>query len=460
MNDEAPQSTPDVLRSLPHALGPEKSVLSSMMQDPGLLAERPLDPEIFYLPAHRTIYQFMSAGPEFELVSFVQRLHDRGKLEAVGGPAAITDIYTYAPNSAYFEQHLTIIRRRYARRLAIKACQSAVDAAYDTSEGEYSDNFLEALSGPVSEVFDAAAAITPPRDTKAQAKEFLERWEKKLRGEKIAMGIPTGIPNLDHHLRGIHEQHMGIISARSGGGKSTLGTQIAVNLAVAGTGVLYLCLERSDTSVFDRAVIQTAGIHHAIICDPQGWAKEKGYDNPDKITLADVRQALTKLVESNFHLIKPSDRQLATQCAVIRRYVRLHGVKVVFLDQIGLVKGKRQHGDNEETEKRGVSNTLQELAHELRITIIVMSQVTEDGDTKGARAIEEDCDWRLLIVQERDRKKENFGEHQHVLFAKHSHNPEAEGQRLPLILDPATLRFVHGYPKSAEEKKPKNRFEK
>lgn len=457
MNSEAPEYTPDVLRSMPHALGPEKSILSSMMRDPGLLAERPLDPEIFYLPAHQKLYRAMAATKEFELVSFVQKLHDEGDLEAVGGPAAVSDIYSYAPHPQHFEQHLTIVRKRHARRIAIRVATAAVEAAYDTSGGDDSDNFLEALSGPVSEVFDVAAAITPPRDTKTQAREFIERWEKRLNGEKIGMGTPTGIPRLDEHLRGIHPQHMGVISARSGGGKSTLATQIAGNLAIAGTGVLYLILERTDSSAFDRTIIQTACIHHRIISDPKGWAKEKGYDNPDKITLADVRLAVTKLVESNFHLRKPPNRKLATQCAEIRRYVRLHGVKVVFLDQIGLVRGPRWEGDSSADELKGISNTLQELAHELHITIIVMSQVTEDGDTKGAKAIEEDCDWRLLIVQERDRKKENFGEHQHILFAKHSHNAEAEGQRLPLVLDHDTLRFVEGVPKKAEGEK-KTRF--
>lgn len=448
------------IRALPHALGPEKSVLSSLMKSPGLLAEHPLDPEIFYLPGHRTIYRFMREA-DFELVAFVNRLHQAGELDDVGGPGVVSDLFTYAPNQSSFDRHLGILRGCYARRMAIRACCSATEAAYDMAEGEDSGNYLAALSGPITAVFDAAAATAPPKDTKALARELMENFERKVRGEVLPMGILTGMPEIDRYMRGLHPQHMGIISARSGGGKSTLGTQFAANIATAGVGVLYLILERTEGSAFERAVIQTAGIHHGALTDPQAYAELQGLSKPDHGTLISIRSALTRLTDANLHIRKPPNRRLATQCAEIRRHVRLHGVKVVFVDQIGLVRGDRKKGDSEEVEKRGVSNALQELAHELGITVIVMSQITDDGDTKGARAIEEDADWHLQIVQERDRKKENFGEHQHILFAKHSHNTEANGQRLPLVLDHATLRFIYGFPQKPEgEKKKKDRYSK
>ena len=138
--------------------------------------------------------------------------------------------------------------------------------------------------------------------------------------------------------------------------------------------------------------------------------------------------------------------------AEIRRYVRLHGVEVVFIDQIGLIRGRREKGDSQEAELRGISNSLQELAHELNVTIVVLCQESAEGDTKNARAIEEDGDWWLSIKLERDKKKENFGEHQHILVAKDSHNGNA-GERLPLILNHETLRFVHGYPEKKESKR-------
>jgi replicative DNA helicase len=445
--------TEPVYRTMPHALGMEKSVLSSLMRQPGLMAEFPLDPEIFWIPAHRVIYGRMKQLPVVELVALIESLQTATVLEGVGGPAAVTDILTYAPNSQHFERHLQELRERHARREAIKLCKDVEDAAYDQDGGD----FLGALSGPVSRVFDIVAAATPPEDIKEQSKQFLAEWQAKVSGEYSPMGPSTGLVEVDVRLRGVHEQQMGVISARSGGGKSTMATQMASSLAVDGVGVLYLILERTTQSTFQRCVIQTAGIHHEAVSDPLSFAQRLGYKMPDRGTLKAIKDSITKLVAANLHIRKPPNRRLATQCAEIRRYVRLHGVKVVFLDQIGLVKGDRQRGDSEEVEKRGVSNTLQELAHELHITIIVLSQVTDDIETKGARAIEEDADWWLHIAQERDKKKDNFGEHLHVLIAKDSHHGHG-GAKLPLVLDHQTLRFIRGVPKSAgEEKKPGGR---
>ena len=104
----------DVTRALPHALGPEKSLLSSMLQDPqeyvGVAIEERLTAEHFYLPSHSTLFGFLielfEAGLEIELVSLVQKLLDRGLLDRVGGPAALTDLYTYAPSPGHFRHHL------------------------------------------------------------------------------------------------------------------------------------------------------------------------------------------------------------------------------------------------------------------------------------------------------------------------------------------------------------------
>ncbi|RYD30608.1 MAG: hypothetical protein EOP85_23635, partial [Verrucomicrobiaceae bacterium] len=89
----------DVTRALPHALGPEKSLLSSILQDPqeyiGIAVEERLTAEHFYMPAHSTLFTFLielfEAGTEIELVSLIQRLIDRGLLDRVGGPSALTD---------------------------------------------------------------------------------------------------------------------------------------------------------------------------------------------------------------------------------------------------------------------------------------------------------------------------------------------------------------------------------
>lgn len=434
---------------LPHAEGSEKFVLSSFINNPELLEEYPLDPAIFHLPRHRVFYQHLRKAKPVEMSLFAQSLHDAGVLEEIGGPATLGELMTYARGDA-FPHHLARLRSRFARRMAIAAAQDAIQAAFDCSEGDDSQNYLAALSGPITAVFDVASGSEPPKDVKQLAREFLDDFEKRLRGESLPMGFPTGIPDIDESIKGIHRQHMGVISGRTGGGKSTLATQMAANLASEGVGVLYLILERTEQSVFQRSVIQLANVRAQCVNDP-------AHHKPTTGEARDIKRAIETLASANIHFRKPSNRRLPSICAEIRRYVRKHGIEVVFLDQIGLVRHDRQKGDTAEAELRGISNTLQELAHELNIALVVMSQMNADGDTKGAKAVEEDCDWNLSIIQEMDRSKENFRQHKHILLAKDSHNGN-EGTRLPLLLDKETLRFRYGVIEEPEPKK-KGRFE-
>jgi replicative DNA helicase len=115
-----PSHADDVTRALPHAVGPEKSILSSMLQDPvefiGLAVEMGITGDHFYLPEHRILFDFLrelhDAGVTIELISLIQKLLDRGLLDRAGGPAKITDIYTYAPAPGSFRTHVGHVKDR------------------------------------------------------------------------------------------------------------------------------------------------------------------------------------------------------------------------------------------------------------------------------------------------------------------------------------------------------------
>lgn len=137
-----PKAAPAESRSMPCALGVEKSVLSVLLQYPDKSLPEAIAAGLtkghFYIPAHATLFGFMvelhSSGTEIEFVSLVQRLLDCGLLDRVGGPSAITDLYTYAPTHLYFTAHLTILEAKHAARQAIARAGSLVEEIYDTPE--------------------------------------------------------------------------------------------------------------------------------------------------------------------------------------------------------------------------------------------------------------------------------------------------------------------------------------
>ena len=121
---------PNETKALPHALGQEKSVLSSFLNEPDRLTENHgITDGTFYLPAHqeifRTITGLMADGKQIEMISFVQSLIDSGTMESVGGPAAITELFSYAPHHHHFSQHCRELHDKHAQRLFVLAGHAA-----------------------------------------------------------------------------------------------------------------------------------------------------------------------------------------------------------------------------------------------------------------------------------------------------------------------------------------------
>lgn len=132
----------DVTRALPHCVGPEKSVLSSILQQPETFIRLALNENIteddFYLPAHRLIFGVLvklhAEEQPIELVSLIQHLLDNGLLDRCGGPGAISDIYTYAPSSCHFQTHLALVKDKSLLREVIKRANRQISAAYDAPD--------------------------------------------------------------------------------------------------------------------------------------------------------------------------------------------------------------------------------------------------------------------------------------------------------------------------------------
>ena len=439
MNDE-------LTRTLPHAVGAEKSVLSTLLQEPEKFDEASfLKPEHFYLPAHSELYEFITKlhdeKKKIELVSFVQWLNDEGILERIGGPGAVTDIYTYAPNATYYKNHLQILCEKKALRMGIELGTNLIRSAYENDLEEA----LLSIGEPVTRIFDTASQAASEEVPGALVDSFVRDYQNRNHPDAKADGVLIGIPEIDEIFKGLKPKEMGIISARPEAGKSTLATQIAVTLVDPDYPVLFLMLERTTESAFERCVIQRARVPHKIVKEP--------YSYPGTEDQIEAIMQATRILRENFHLKRPPNRRLSTILAAIRRHVRKHAVKQVFLDQIGLIHGEGK-STNREEELRKISNALQEEAQDLGVNLIVMSQLNEQGETKGAKAIEEDADFHLSIITNNDRDSEEFKEHQHILVAKDSHHG-CGGRRLPLILDRELLRFVHGTP---EPKAKKNRY--
>lgn len=445
-----------VTREFPHAVGPEKSVLSSMLQDPQQFIpaalEEGLSDRHFYTPARAELFRFITnlfaEGVEIELVSLTQRLLDRGLLERIGGPSSLYDIHNYSPSPLSFKAHVELIKDKAILRDVINFGIESSQAAYD-SPGEAKEVLAECerkLTGIVASFTGGASAPT----LKEILKESLERFERRSKGVEATNGIAT-IPLLDSKLRGAHPGRLWVIGAYPEGGKSVMASQIILDVVLDGFPALFLSLEMHERDLMDRMIVQASRIDCKAFTEPKTYARENGGEEISNGLMKAIQNVVPKLANAPLRLQRPANRNLSTIISAIRRAHREMGIQIAVVDYVQLIKGAK--ADTKEAEVSEVSHALQEIAGDLGITLIVLSQLNADGDTKHGRVIEEDADAVINIVQDRNKDSETYKQHRYVVIAKDRHYGSG-GERIPLILDRSRIRFVEGQDETAT-KKPK-----
>lgn len=425
----------------------EQSVLSVLLNHPEKLHEcHSLSAEHFYDPGHSAAFTLISSmirerdqKQGFDLSGFITSLANSGQIDKLGGASKVYGLFGAEPTAAHFVQHLGQLNEFLARRLAIQAAIQLSEAAFGDSDPQA---MLDAASGPVTAIFEAITESSPPKSTKALLKASLDRYLDRMRGKVSARGIETGIEEIDSTLFGLFPGRVFCIGAFPSGGKSVIGSQILVNVALNGVPCSYHPLEMSEDDLIDRAIIQASRVPAGAWTDPTGYAQLHEKEHPTKLLKDHMNAGVQKLIDSLFFIRKPANKKLMTVISSVRKIHREHGVKVVAIDFIQQIRVPESRGNKEQAMEE-ISHSIQELAEELQIAIILLSQLNSEGDTKHGRVIEEDADAFLQIVQDMDKKSDTFRQHRHILIIKDRHYGNS-GRKLPLIFDKDKIKFVHG----------------
>lgn len=452
----------DVTRALPHALGPEKSLLSTLMQDPREYIPVAIDEKLtashFYVPAHalifETLMEIFDAGAEIELVSLVQRFLDRGQLARVGGPSTLTDLYTYAPSSGHFRHHLRLVRDKFIHRELIRVSSETIAAAYDAPE--------EAAA-----LLDATeAAILAIRDTGQNAREettreavngVLDEIHQIIRGERESIGISTGYSGLDAMTRGLKPGELFVIAARPSMGKTALMMNIVESVAIEQRlPVMVFSCEMSRHAITQRVLYSRAQISAADVV--------KGF-NPNKGDLQRIQRAGLDLAGAPLYIDDTEAITITALRAKARRRHRSEGLRLIAIDYLQLLKStSRQAQNSREREISEISAGIKALAKELGIPIIILAQLNRSPESRGGKnapvgvprmsdlresgSIEQDADmvgllYRSAYYAETDETKEAEAGRAQLILAK---NRNGETGTIPLTFIQQFTRFQEGEP--------------
>lgn len=404
-----PQSEEEQLaqRSLPNALGPEKSLLSSMLQDPSEYVMRSeelgLTPEHFYHPSHQTLHRVIKdlsdGSNEIELVSLTQTLMDRGVLDKIGGPSALTEIYTYAPTAAHFDHHLTIVKDKFILRNIISSCTDAITRSFEDQEE---------VAGLLDEVEQKIFAIREGADieqaptVKEDVRKVIEDFEKYLAGGGAPMGIKSGYTQLDTMCNGLKPGEMFVIAARPSMGK----TSFVMNI------VEHICLDAKLPSMFFSCEMTSQQIVQRLLFARARYAitnLRNGF-TPTKADLLKIKNAAQEIAESKLFIDDTAGISISELRAKARRKKKEEDIQVIAIDYLQLMKStSKQAQGSREREIAEISAGLKALAKELAIPVIVLAQLNRGPENRGGSprmsdlresgSIEQDADMIGLLFR-------------------------------------------------------------
>jgi replicative DNA helicase len=445
----------DELTPPPHAIGPEKSILSSMLQDPeeyiGRAIEGQLTPSHFYHPAHGKLFQTLvdhfEAGKTVELVSFIQHLMDRDLLDAIGGAPAITEIYTYAPTAAHFNSHLGIVKEKFILRNIITSCTESITSAYEDPEDV--QEFLDSVEQRVLEIRQASET-KDEMDIKSAVTEVSKSLQEFLAGDRGLSGMTTGYSELDKMINGLKAPDMFVIAARPSMGKTSFMMNIVEHIAItSGKPAMVFSCEMSTVQIVQRLVFSRARFEFQKLT--------RGYQ-PNKGDLQRIKQASVEIASSKLFIDDTAGISINDLRAKARRKHRDEGISVIAVDYLQLMRSTtKQASNSREREIAEISGGLKALAKELNIPVIVLAQLNRGpegrtgsslgvprmSDLRESGSIEQDADMvgllyrKVYYVDNQEDRDEDDGEAELVL-AKNRNGPTGN---VPLTFLPALMRF-------------------
>lgn len=360
----------------PQAIPLEESTLGAILIDKdifGVVLNAGVTEDTFYLDAHQVIFRAMNTlykqGFPIDLLTVTEQLKKAGHLEFMGGPYYLVELSNKVASSANTEYHCRLLMQKAMRRDTIKFANDLVNRCYKDTSDEF--DILDYAQTGVSEVGKKVSFKTE-QSGKTIAEEAKKEMRAKRSGDPKALGIKTGIHNLDRQIGSLLPSDLIVIAARPGMGKSSLVTTFLKNMTVDyGKKCGLLTFEMSAKQQFWRLVSQVSDISMSKIKNSERMSDEEFA----------LYCEWSDYVESLPILYYDGARSLSIVSLKIKAMVT-QGAEIIMIDYVQLMNNGG-NGGNREQEISSITRELKSLAAELGVPIIALSQVSRSCETAG-----------------------------------------------------------------------------
>ena len=421
------------LRVPPNNLEAEQSILGSLMLDKEAIVKIAdfLLPADFYKDKHQTIFEAMLSLYEnrdpIDVLSISNKLDEIGKLEEVGGSSYIASLVNMVPSASHVIHYAKVVQKKAMLRRLISAADTIVEMGYSGNEDV--DKILDEAEQKIFKVSQKYLKqdFVP---IKSILENAFNRIDELHRDDGSLRGVPSGFTDLDKVLAGFQKSDLVILAARPSIGKTTIALDIARQVGVqAKIPVGIFSLEMSSDQLIDRMLAAQAGIDLWRL--RTGKLRSQGPEND----FEKLNEAMGILSEAPIYIDDTASANIMEMRTMARRLQTEHNLGLIIIDYLQLMEGRKTSGDNRVQEISEISRALKQLARELNIPIIALSQLSRQvesrspqipklSDLRESGSIEQDADVVMMLYRE-DREKPDTPNKQivDVIVAKHRNGP-------------------------------------
>ena len=438
-------------KGLPHSEESERAVLAAILLDPRTLAivSGRLRPEDFYFEKHQILFTAMielaDERVEVDLRTLQAKLEHRGVLERVGGLAYLASLDLDLPDLGRIDAYVEIVKERSVRRRLIEASgtiiRDCLDGGLEAREalGKAEASILGLGEEAVQRGFVSLGEVFH---------NTLEDLEE--RPGSTLIGVPTGFIDFDRKTHGLNRGNLIVIAGRPGMGKTSFALNVAQHVAIREKRpVAIFSLEMSQQELALRILCSEADVPFSRLrsghLSQQQWGR--------------IIQTVRQTSDAPLYIDDSPNPTLLEVASKARRLKAEKGLEVLILDYLQLMSAGGRY-ENRNLEIAAISRGLKQLAKEIDLPVIALSQLSRQPERRGSDhrpqladlresgSIEQDADLVAFIYRDEvynpdDEEVRGLAE---VILSKHR-NGETGTVELVFLEETTSFRNLdrHGF---------------
>ena len=415
----------------PSNLEAEQALLGSILVNNDIIDEIStiINPDIFYDPAHVKIYEVIESlnnkGMIANPITLKNFFEKDNMLNEVGGTEYLVKLTRFSGSIKQAIDYAKIIHEMYLRReLVMVSDKLSADTINASNDEKNAEKIIEDTEKSLYDLAERGTFSQSYLKFNKALDETIKMATLAMQSDQGIVGVPTGLSDLDEKLGGLHKSDLVILAGRPSMGKTALATNIAFHASQnilsreEKSSVAFFSLEMSSEQLSTRILSEQARIKSDDI--------RRG-----KVTEEEINRYI-ETSRNIYNLPLFIDETPAITIAALsnraRRIKRLHGLGLVVVDYIQLMRSSSNKNEGRVQEISEITQGLKALAKELSVPVLALSQLSRAveqrddkqpqlADLRESGSIEQDADVVMFVYREAyylERKQPKLGSIEHA----------------------------------------------